>query len=352
MATARDNNKFKPLEALEEDNLAFNESNLEDEKKRKRENSSMSSCPDIDSSLNTSQLSESETKRGKQKKKKSKVEEKGSSKEKTDYKAQELSTIMEHIKSMNTKLENTMTKNEKNLRQMIEEIVNKTKNELLKSMEMKIDVLEGKLFEKQQESDNLKKSIEKLTEKLDKAETENQQLKAKLIKNQEMAEEKLNDLEQYSRRNNIRIDGIVDKERESAKETVDIVIEKLNAKIPELKITVSDIDTAHRLGQFAKDRKRSIIVKFQSRLTKQHILRNKKVLHSDRIFINEDLTKMNRAVLQSVRLKQKDFIQAAWSREGIIYYRDVNEMIQPVRYKNFKYWLDIPWPERSNTAQR
>ena len=61
-----------------------------------------------------------------------------------------------------------------------------------------------------------------------------------------------NELEQYSRRNNIRIWGIPEaKESEDANDTVDAVVNKLNETMG-VNLHRYDIEKAHRLGRKRK----------------------------------------------------------------------------------------------------
>ncbi len=105
-----------------------------------------------------------------------------------------------------------------------------------------------------------------------------------------------NDTEQYSRSNNIRIHGIVSgNARETAEETTDIVIKNSKTKKWVSTYEREDIDVAHRLKKFVRGSQEAI-VREQSRLVKDKILRNKKSLKGTGIFINEDLTKLNQEV--------------------------------------------------------
>ena len=82
------------------------------------------------------------------------------------------------------------------------------KDEFLKSVSHRIDILEGKLFEKDKANNDLKKEIADLKTDVDSRKAEIQDQKAEkenllrlIEKKAEAAEEKINDLEQYDRRN-------------------------------------------------------------------------------------------------------------------------------------------------------
>lgn len=320
-----------------------------EEKKRKRDLSSQSSQSDMETVIKRDDKNKNKQKKKKSKQQQGKfqeIEEEESDASDQGYKELDSRTILHEIREINKKLENVITKDDGSMKVMMSSLINHAKEEILKSVEKKLEVLESKIFEKQVENDKLRDSVATLTVRLKSSDDENKKLKAEILRQHEQTQDQINNLEQYGRRNNVRIDGITDTENETASETGKMVVEILNAKIPELKLTTRDIDIAHRIGSYKKENKRTVIVKLVSRMTKQEILRKKKIFGPDKVYINEDLTKTNRAVLQSVRLKQKDFVQGAWSRDGTIYYRDINEMTHQVKFSSYKYWMELPWPER------
>ena len=163
---------------------------------------------------------------------------------------------------------------------------------------------------------------------------------------------KINDLEQYSRKNNIRISGMPESGFETAEETIEVVVKKLNTTMRNLDLRYEDIDIAHRLGKKKKDIHRQIIVKFNSRLKRDEILRQRRILKGTDIFIKEDITPLNQEVLACMRKKQPDEVDQAWSKGGRLYYKhksDTNTIIL-VPYEEFQAWIDLPWPvQRDNT---
>ncbi|KAH3724207.1 hypothetical protein DPMN_050021 [Dreissena polymorpha] len=157
--------------------------------KRNREIGSLSSVSEADSSLNITP---------KQKKQK----------QKPDQNEQNDNTIMSELKEINKKLSNVLTKDSFELRDLVKGIVNQLKEELLGSITLRVEHLEGELFEKTEEDIKLSKEIEEVKTQLKNREDENEKLR-KSIKTQEKANEyKFNDIEQYSKRSNIKIEGI------------------------------------------------------------------------------------------------------------------------------------------------
>nr|XP_022902362.1 uncharacterized protein LOC111415085 [Onthophagus taurus] len=98
---------------------------------------------------------------------------------------------------------------------------------------------------------------------------------------------KLDAHEQYSRRNNVRIFGISEKEKENVEEIVtDILTKKIEYLMPE-----NAIECYHRVGKKTA-RPRAIIVKFLSRKYKDEVVRWRSKLKGTKINIKEDLTQI------------------------------------------------------------
>ena len=106
-----------------------------------------------------------------------------------------------------------------------------------------------------------------------------------------MIKEKLRDLEDRTRRNNLRIDGV----NESVKETWDETEEKVMKILKNnLGITTAvKIERAHRAGKIRLDSKRprTIVIKILDYKDKTNILRNTHKLKGTGIFINEDFSR-------------------------------------------------------------
>ena len=130
-------------------------------------------------------------------------------------------------------------------------------------------------------------------------------LKSKFV----MVEAKANENEQYSQQNIIRIFGLSEAKEENCYKTV------INLCKDELIIDVTsdDIDGTHCVGKLkqadalipdegqASSQPRAMIVKLNSYFTKLKIMRAKRNLSGKRIYINEDLTKINYHVLLNVK---------------------------------------------------
>ena len=156
-----------------------------------------------------------------------------------------------------------------------------------------------------------------------------QELKSELKSSKQRCDE----LEQYSRRNNIIISGVPESEIIT---TEDQAIKVLNNYVTE-PIYYGEIDRCHRLYRAkpknqANKKPADIIVKFISHRSKARILtkdpmeklradnnaRNEK----DRIYVREDLTKYRGGVLYKARqLKKAGLVKDAFTRDGTIIVR-------------------------------
>lgn len=189
-----------------------------------------------------------------------------------------INKILLQISDMNKKLANVVTRDDGSLREIIREVFSQMKDEFLKSVSYRIDILESKLFDKESENDKLRGEIHRLETELKEQEEENCSLRNNIERCEDRVNERMNDLEQYSRINNIRIDGIEEEDDESVSDTEEKVVKELNSRMPKLNLTTDEIEIAHRLGKNKGERPRQIIVQFMSRATKSEIMKRRKLL--------------------------------------------------------------------------
>ncbi|XP_070182784.1 uncharacterized protein [Littorina saxatilis] len=149
--------------------------------------------------------------------------------------------------------------------------------------------------------------------------------------------EKMDDLEQYSRRNCIRINNIP----EMDKEDTDIVVKAVGKSVG-VDLTDAMIDRSHRVGRRpgpGETYNRAIICKFTSFRFKLSLMRNKKNLSQtdprkifpDRAwpaartptpkhFINDDLTQARSELAAKARqLKREKKLEDTWVRDGVVF---------------------------------
>ena len=125
-------------------------------------------------------------------------------------------------------------------------------------------------------------------------------------------------MEQYSRRNSIRIHGLPEVKGE---DTDSLVIETVKEKMG-LDISTADIDRTHRIGAPPKQsgKVRPVIVKFVRYNDRRKIYENKKLLKGIKVSITESLTAHRVAKLKEA-VKKFGF-NNVWSNGGRIIYKD------------------------------
>ena len=145
-------------------------------------------------------------------------------------------------------------------------------------------------------------------------------------------EKRVNDLEQYSKMDNLIISGFnvqyksyvrsvsthdVDEHTQTNSETETIeskVIEFLKSK--NIPIDSSDMSICQPFkSKYASNMKPSIVLKLKSRKTKQKILSNAKKLRGSDVYINEHLTRHNADLARKAReYKRKGLILSTWTK--------------------------------------
>ncbi|KAL8603177.1 hypothetical protein ACOMHN_032623 [Nucella lapillus] len=188
-----------------------------------------------------------------------------------------------------------------------------------KKMDYKIEKILIESFEIRKENIMLKKQIETLTRHCQDMSDEVKRLEKKVKEGKEMR----NNLEQYTRKDNIKIINLQgDKPRVTSDETEKRVVDFLHSQLGLPTITSDHISIAHRVGPYRQSQNRPIIVKFISRKTKVSVMKNKRNLKGQKIYINEDLTKLNAQRL--AELKKHIGVLSAWSFEGSLYCKLIN----------------------------
>ena len=136
-----------------------------------------------------------------------------------------------------------------------------------------------------------------------------------------------NDNEQYARRLNIRINGLSLDEDDCRQEVVNFCRTRL--QIPN--IGLQDIDVAHSVktrstqlksatgtdGNGRIRRTNSILVRFQQRLHRDLVMKQRRLLKGSRTYISEDLTNLNVQTLN--RARNSPLVSKTWSWNGRIF---------------------------------
>lgn len=148
---------------------------------------------------------------------------------------------------------------------------------------------------------------------------ENVDLKKRVAK----LEQSIDDAEQYSRRNCLRISNFPENQNEDTDNIVLKIADTLNVNI-----LPADIDRSHRVGKPGNKARRDIIVKLSTYRARERLIGNRKHLKNselDGIFLNEDLTKIRSSLLYEARKLTKGespSLQGAWTSDGRILLKD------------------------------
>ena len=316
---------------------------MNDRNDKKRQLSSTSTVSDLDLSLNTS-LDRSVVDKPPAK---DKSKNKSSKKAKIDSKDSKMSdSLQQKIEEINKKLSNMLTKNDKDfIKGILIDTLEDMKDKIIGHVIHRVEILESEIFDKANEQIVLKKEIQDCKIKNNELKEENKNIKIEIDKEIATRKDHINNLEQYGRRNNIRVSGLdFDNKFESARETTEGIVSIINEKM-KLDLSCYDIDIAHRLGKFEEKKIRPVIVKFVSRHTKYNVMHNTKKLKGTTLSFNEDLTKLNQQVLSSMRLKDKSTVVKAWSYDRKLYAKYKDETQEVITFSKFQTWLDMPWPK-------
>lgn len=174
-------------------------------------------------------------------------------------------------------------------------------------------------------------------------------------------ENKIIDLEDYSRRSNIEIQGLPESRNENL---VDVVLNIANNIKCEMAKT--DIDAIHRVPHYDKAKKtaKNVVVKFRTRLQKEDFFTRVKEYGRNqrretgstqpgisfpnidgKVFINEHLTPRNKILLsQAKNFCKNNNIKYIWVRDGKIFARksDGSRVINIVNVDSFSKLINTP----------
>lgn len=122
----------------------------------------------------------------------------------------------------------------------------------------------------------------------------------------------LNELENYQRRENVRIFGLPESKEEKPIQLVTQFLAKHNFNIKE-----EDIHIAHRVGRKVPDKSRAMIVRFFNRNTRNKVIKNRKVLRGKGVSIGEDVSQLTMKTL--IRVQQSEMVAKAWVWGGKVF---------------------------------
>ena len=149
--------------------------------------------------------------------------------------------------------------------------------------------------------------------------SENEALRSELAE----VKAKCNENEQYSRRNNVRIFGLPENVHENCYDVVLDLCCELN-----IDISRNELDRVHRVGRVLNrsnsytnvaDHPRPMIVKLIGHQSKLKLIKARKNLKGKDVYIRENLTKVNHALLMFVKktvLRKLLYIYCRWCYNG------------------------------------
>ena len=173
----------------------------------------------------------------------------------------------------------------------------------------KLEKLEGRLFETEVKAEKLESEVKSLKKVNETATGMIKQQDRRIRQN----ERELNDLQQYSRRWNLRVFKVP--EKETAADCTAKVCAIFSDKVG-IPITASDIEVAHRTGQRSSTRARPILVRFFDRKKRDSVIISRGNLKNKGIVIGEDLTYANYQVFR--KASEHSATMSVWSSNGKI----------------------------------
>ena len=124
----------------------------------------------------------------------------------------------------------------------------------------------------------------------------------------------VNELEQYSRRNCLRVFGVEETKEENPEE---IIMNLAKGQLGITTITPDDIERTHRVGRPTEGRPRAIIVQFMGYKMRNKFIQNRRKLKGTKIVVKEDLTYRNQQLLKTTQ--EHRGTDNAWSKDGKIF---------------------------------
>lgn len=181
---------------------------------------------------------------------------------------------------------------------MVHKVVDTTYQRLLNCSEEN----RGSIHELHVKLDEVQKDFTKLHKQV-----EAQQEQLKILKRAN------NDMEQYSRRNCIRVFGI----EESRDENCEMIALDVFRNRLGLDVSSPDIDRCHRVGKVKPGYHRALIVKFLSYRVRSKTIKSRRRLKGSGISIQEDLTALNQDLYRKVYTSKK--VTNSWTADGRIF---------------------------------
>lgn len=122
----------------------------------------------------------------------------------------------------------------------------------------------------------------------------------------------INDVDNYQRRENLRIHGLKERNGEDPVKVVQEFFAENNYTVGD-----GDLHIVHRVGKASPHKPRAMIVRFHNRNTKMKIIRDRKKLKGSGITLAEDVSTLTMQTL--IRIQKNELIASAWTWNGVIW---------------------------------
>ena len=234
--------------------------------------------------------------------------------------AKEMEEVMKKLDSLASKdfINETISKLKVDISEQVREEVNKVQV-VVRQIQYQVSELEKDMSGLKTDISGSETKISELEKAVEITQRENRGLREEVREREKQLRvqgAELNNLEQYTRRNNIRIYGIDDRTpREPIPETIQKAVGLFRDKL-QLDISTEQGDIAHRLGRFSVEANRPIMCRLSSRQDVLRILQARRKCKGSGIVIREDLTQKNIKLLEKVNAL--DSVRLAWSEQGKI----------------------------------
>lgn len=175
----------------------------------------------------------------------------------------------------------------------------------------------------------VKTAMQELTEEIARLNEEVSVLKKDMLNLEKRMESRNDSLEQYTRRNNLRMFGVQEDTKEDVEQKVrDVIKKKLNIALEDCAV-----ERCHRIGKLIRDKPRPIIIKFLSYKQRNLVFRNKKLLKGSSVVIREDLCSGRLGVYKEA--VKKFGSPNVWTRDGSIVIKMGNRIKTVVTVEDF-----------------
>ena len=210
----------------------------------------------------------------------------------------------------------------------LELLFKENRSTVMEFVKMLFNDMKNEVADIRKENEELKKSLEFSQHKLDEAsaavvrqESELKELRSQLGSDVNIAE-RVRKLEDYSRRNNIIIDGIPERKDENE----EVLLRDVNNLVSNKLDIEMDIDVCHRLGNknISSNRPRPTIVRLASHSQRDKCLKSSHKLKGTNIFINEDVSKTT----HEIRKSKLDLLKEKRRQGFKAYFSDVDVVIK------------------------